>query len=150
MRIAGGVIVLLVGIWSLVGGGCATTAGCAANKMASVGAEMAKAAQKEGAQVDDKTMDKAMSEVGKAGATVKAMFIPGIVILVAGILCIIAGIMFFVNKAKILGFLAPGVGIIGEILFIVMVGFGIGAIIKIVLYAFGAFAATKIGEQKAA
>ncbi|MBW2735924.1 MAG: hypothetical protein JRH20_26355, partial [Deltaproteobacteria bacterium] len=69
-----------------------------------------------------------------------------IISLIAGILCIIAGIMFFLNKGKMLGFIAAGVGILGEVVFIAMVTFSIILVIKILLYAFAGFAGTKVGQ----
>lgn len=71
----------------------------------------------------------------------------GAVILVGGIMAIVAGILFFVNKAKVFGFVAPGVGILGEVLFFALVGFNTVGLIKILLLGFCGFAATKIGED---
>jgi len=83
--------------------------------------------------------------VGKAGT----WSIISIVIRVAGLLCLVAGILFLVNKAKVFGIIAPAVGIVAEILLFVTMAFNIVGLIRILVYAFGAFAATKIGEQKA-
>jgi hypothetical protein len=143
MRIAGGVLLLLVGLWSLAGGGCSLIGGAAVNKLGDASSALSKAAAEAGAKVDVE----AQKALAKAAGTGSGLFISGIVILLAGILCIVGGIMFFVNKGKAFGFLAPAVGIIGEILFFVMVGFNIAGVIKILIYAFGAFAATKIGAE---
>jgi len=143
MRIAGGVLLLLVGLWSLAGGGCSLIGGAAVGKMGDAASALSKAAAEAGAKVDVE----AQKALSKAAGTGSGLLVSGIVILLAGILCIVAGIMFFVNKGKAFAFLAPGIGIIGEILFFVMVGFNIAGVIKILIYAFGAFAATKIGAE---
>lgn len=149
MRIAGGIIFLLVGLWSLVGGGCSLTAGTVMKGGSAAAAklqtELAKAAKTSGTNV--KMNKEAMKNLKKAGGMGTGFLVSGIVILLAGILCIIAGIMLFLNKGKMLAFVAGGLGILGEVIFIVMLAFGIGAIIKIVLYAFGAFAATSVGKN---
>jgi hypothetical protein len=147
MRIAGGVLLLLVGLWSLVGGGCSLIGGAAVGQVGKMGNAAAELAKASGGKVDAKAqaeLDKALAQGKSVGS---GLLVSGIVILLAGILCIVGGIMFFVNKAKAFGFLAPAVGIIGEILFFVMVGFNIAGVIKILIYAFGAFAATKIGAE---
>ena len=136
MRIAGGVLLLIVGLWSLVGGGVA-------GKMTDAASALSKAAESAGAKVDAEAQ-KALAKASSAGS---GLMISGIVILLAGILSIVAGIMFFVNKGKAFGFLAPGVGIIGEILFFALVAFNIAGVLKIVVYAFAMFAATKIGAE---
>lgn len=148
MRIAGGVLLLIVGLWSLVGGGCSVFVGGAASKVSGAAAEMsAKLAAETGAKMDPEAK-KALEEAqAKAGSMGSGVLVAGIVILVGGILCIVAGIMFFVNKGKMFGFLAPGVGIIGEILFFVLVAFNIIGLIKILILGFAAFAATKIGAD---
>lgn len=149
MRIAGGIIFLLVGLWSLVGGGCSLTAGTVMKGGSAAAAklqtELAKAAKTSGTNV--KMNKEAMKNLKKAGGMGTGFLVSGIVILLAGIFCIIAGIMLFLNKGKTLAFIAGGLGILGEVIFIVMIAFGIGAIIKIALYAFGAFAATTVGKN---
>ena len=148
MRIAGGVLLLIAGLWSLVGGGCSVFVGGAASKVTGAAAEMsAKLAAETGAKIDPYAK-KALEEASaKASSMGSGVLIAGIVILVGGILCIIAGIMFFVNKGKAFGFLAPAVGIIGEIVFFVLVAFNILGLIKVLILAFTAFAATKIGAD---
>ncbi|MCA9671511.1 MAG: hypothetical protein KC503_38200 [Myxococcales bacterium] len=145
MRIAGGVILLIVGLWSLVGGGCSVIGGKAVGDAQKLGSAMSRLAKSSGAKV--RMSRQARRALAKASNMGQGLFISGIVILAGGILCIIAGIMFFVNKGKMFGFLAPGVGIIGEVVFFAMVVFNIGGLIKIILLGFSAFAATKIGEQ---
>jgi hypothetical protein len=148
MRIAGGVLLLIVGLWSLIGGGCSVFVGGAASKVSGAAAEMsAKLATEAGAKMDDEAKKALADAQAKAGSLGSGVLISGIVILVGGILCIIAGIMFFVNKGKAFGFLAPGVGIIGEIIFFVLVAFNIIGLIKILILAFTAFAATKVGAE---
>ena len=88
-------------------------------------------------------MDKAMAQ---AVSLVKYGKIVGIILLLAGLLCIPGGIMFFVNKAKPLAFVAAGLGVVGEILFMVLVGFGFG-IVTVLGCGFALFAATKIGAE---
>jgi hypothetical protein len=143
MRIAGGVLLLIVGLWSLVGGGCSVIGGGAASKMTDAASALSKAAQDAGGKVDPE----AQKALAKASGMGGGLMISGVVILVGGLLCIIAGIMFFVNKGKAFGFLAPGVGIIGEVLFFVLAAFNVVGLVKILILAFCAFAATKIGAE---
>jgi hypothetical protein len=42
---------------------------------------------------------------------------------------------------------APGIGILGEILFFALVAFNIPGLIKLLIYGFGIFAATKVGTE---
>lgn len=148
MRIAGGIILLVFGLWSLVGGGCSILGGGLMSKAGDLQAAAQEAAKEAGSNVKVTMTDEQKKALADAGSTGTGLFVSGIVSTIGGLLCIIAGIMFFVNKGKMLGFLAPGVGIIGEILFIVMVTFSIVGVIKILAYAFAAFAATKIGADQ--
>jgi hypothetical protein len=145
MRIAGGVIMLLVGIWAFIGGACSTLLGGATTAATSKIEKTMTKEEKAKLAKADKT-----GEGAKAYATVKAagtgLLINGIASLIGGLLCFIAGIMYFLNKGKILGFIGAGIGIVGEVAFLVMIGMGILTIVKIVLYAFGGIAATKVGE----
>jgi hypothetical protein len=159
MRIAGGVLLLLIGVFSLAEGGCVAI-GChavgAIGKAASSALGAAGSAASKNLTADDikKAGEAARADLEKTGAGLKAavgnIAWISIVIRIAGLLCLVAGILFFVNKAKMFGFLAPAVGIIAEILLFVMMAFTIVGLVKILIYAFGLIAATKVGEQKAA
>lgn len=145
MRIAGGVLILIAGLWSLIGGGCSVLGGGLVSKGGDVAAQMAKAAAESGAKVKiDKEAQEAMDKVSGAGS---GLMISGVIILIAGILCIVAGIMFFVNKGKGFCMVAPGIGVLGEILFFALVAFNIAGVIKLLIYGFGIFAATKVGAE---
>jgi hypothetical protein len=145
MRIAAGVILCVVGVWSIFGG-CGTYAaaklGDAAGGLADVAAKLQEAAKQAGAKVTKSEIKVNVPNTGK-------LKIVGIVTMVAGLLAILAGVMFFINKAKILGFLAPGVGIVAEVLSILFIGFHVVTLVKILILGFCGFAATKIGAAKA-
>ena len=145
MRIAGGVLLLLVGLTSLIEGGCVAIGCQAASALGAIGAEAGKAKS-----LDDlKKISEAAGKDLQKGIAASASYIgvASIIIRVGGLLCIVAGILFFVNKAKVFGFIAPAVGIVGEILLFVFLAFNIFGLVKILIYAFGAIAATKVGEQ---
>lgn len=151
MRIAGGVILLIVGLWSLVGGGCSVVGGKMVGGMADGAAklsgELQKAAAGAGATVDNKAAAEAAAALEKASSAGSGLMISGVVILLGGIIAIIAGIMFFMNKGKMFGFIAAGIGILGEIVFFATVGFGIAGVLKILLLGFAGFAGTKVGQS---
>ena len=150
MRIAGGVILLIVGLWSLAGGGCSLVGGKMVGGMADgaskLSGELQKAAAKAGGSVNNKAAEEAAKALSQASSAGTGLMVSGIVILLAGILCVVAGIMLFTNKGKMFGIAAGGLGILGEVIFFAMVAFNIGGLIKILLYGFAAFASTKVGE----
>jgi len=150
MRIAGGVIMLIVGLWSVVGGscsiGCGAVGGVATEGAAKFSSEMMKAAQKAGAKVDAKAAADAAAAFEEGSNLGSGFRIAGIVILIGGILCVVAGILFLVNKGKTFAFAAAGIGILGEIIFFALVVFNVPGVLKLALLAFSGFAATKIGE----
>lgn len=146
MRIAGGILLIIIGCWSLVGGGCSVVGGAAVGKLEGASADLQQELKVSGVRTTggDKTISKAM---GKAENTGTGLLVSGVVILLGGLLSLVAGILMLLNKAKLFGFIAPGVGIIGEILFIAMVTFNVVGVIKILILAFCAFAATKVGAE---
>ena len=153
MRVAGGVLFLLVGLWSLVGGGCTAFAGGAMSAVrsgaVSLSDEINKAAKKSGTQANEKALADIKAQMDKAPSGA-AFMIAGLAILIAGILCIVAGIMYFTNKGAKLGFVGGGVGIVSEILFAVLIGIGgatiVTTIIKVGLYVFGIIAGRSVGQ----
>lgn len=151
MRIAGGVLLLLVGLTSLVEGGCVAVGCMAASKLGSAIGDAATALQNKNVKPEDlkNVGSEQIKDLEKMSQSAGSIGIASIIIRLGGLLCIVAGILFFVNKAKIFGMIAPCVGIVGEILLFVMLAFNIFGLVKILIYAFGAIAATKIGAQNA-
>ncbi len=152
MRIAGGVLFMIVGLWSLVSGGCSLIGGSAVSAVKTGGGiaklqQLNKAAKASGAKVNTKVQDEAMKNLKKAGNMGTGLIVYGIVALLASILSIIAGIMLFLNKGKMIAFIAGGVGILGEIIFFAMITFSILGVIKIVLYAIGAAGGTGVKQN---
>jgi hypothetical protein len=147
MRIAGGVLFMIVGLWSLVSGGCSLLGGGAMKAggagMAKLQKEINKAAKSSGAKVNKR----AMKNLKKASGMGTGLMVYGIVALLASILCIIAGIMLFLNKGKMLAFIAGGLGILGEVIFFAMITFSILGVIKIVLYGIGAAGGTGVKQN---
>ena len=150
MRIAGGVLLFIVGLWSMVGGGCSLFVGGAASHGADMAAQVsAELAAETGATMDPEAQEAFQQAQTTAGSVGSLALVAGAVILVGGILCFVAGILFLVNKARIFGFIAPGVGILGEILFFALLAFNILGLVKILILGFTAFAATSIEAEDA-
>jgi len=141
MRIAAGVLLLIVGLWSVGEGGCSTTRAVLAQNMEGVSTAFLEAAE----QMGDSTARQTRAEAANARQMASARMIHGVVMLIAGALSIIAGVLFFVNRGRAIGFLAPGVGVIGEVLFFALESFAILGVVKMLVYAFSMFAATRIG-----
>jgi len=151
MRVAGGVLLLLIGVFSLAEGGCVAIACHATSQMGSALGSMGATLRNKNATAEDikRAAESAgganLEKIAKSAASLGWI---SIMIRVAGLMCLVAGILFFVNKAKIFGFIAPGFGIIAEILLFVMMSFTIIGLVKILIYGFGALAATKVGAAQ--
>jgi hypothetical protein len=137
LRIAGGVVMLLVGLWSLLGGGCSVVAGAT---MSSLSEELSKPSEADQEQQES---------FRKLGSTLRGLLISGIVILVAGLLCNVSGVLLFLNHGKVLGLVAAGLGIIGEVLFFTLIAFNVIGLVKVAAYAFGGFCATRVDRRAA-
>ena len=157
MRIAGGVVLLISGLCSLVGGGCSGLWGGAASHLSGAAAGIpTRLAGESGGEMDpeerkvlEQTLRTTIDEAGAAGSRI---LVSGVVIFLGGILSVVSAVLFFVNTAKILGFLAPAVGIVGEILFFALVTAGTLALVvggvKILMFTFAGVAATRIGVRE--
>jgi hypothetical protein len=151
MRIAGGILLLLVGLASTIEGGCVAMGCVAASNVGSALGEARSALQNKNASEADlkKVGEGQLKDLEKMAGRAGSIGVASIVIRVGGLLCLIAGILLLVNKAKVFGIIAPCVGIVGEILLFVMLAFNVFGLVKILIYAFGAFAATKVGARGA-
>ncbi|MCB9555711.1 MAG: hypothetical protein H6707_06370 [Deltaproteobacteria bacterium] len=151
MRVAGGIILLVVGLWSLGSGGCQILGGQVASGMSEgmgkLSSELTKAAKKAGAKVDEGKAAEAAAKLAEAGSMGSGLMIAGTVTLIGGLLCIIGGILTLTSKGKMFALIAPGIGILGEIIFFAMVTFSVIGLVKIILLAVGAMGASKIGQQ---
>jgi hypothetical protein len=145
MRIAGGIILLLLGIWGLAGGGASVLCGGALSQAGDLSAEMNKAVKDAGGTV--KLTPDAKKNLEDAQGTGMGLMVSGGFKMLGGLLGIIGGIMFFLNKGKMVVFIACGVTILGAILWMAMVAFGGAEIGRIVASGFCIFAATKIGAD---
>lgn len=137
LRIAGGVVMLLVGLWGLLGGGCSVVAGAT---MSSFSDELSKKPST-GAE---KEMQDAYRNLG---STLRGLLISGIVILTAGLLCNVTGVLLFFNRGMALGLVAAGVGVVGEVLFFALVAFNVVGLVKVGALAFGGFCATRVDRR---
>lgn len=148
MRIAGGIVLLVIGLWSMVGGGCSVIGGQAAGAIGKgadgLSAELAKAAGTSSSALDREAAAAAAS-LRSAG---KGYTVSGIIIIAGGLLSMIAGILALVNKGKGFCLLAPAVGVIGEITAFVMLGFGVVGALKIAIYVFGLIGMLKVGAPR--
>jgi hypothetical protein len=152
MRIVAGVLLLLIGIFSLVEGGCVAV-GChtAAQVGSAIGAAT-KALDKKGTGDDIKraAAQAGLADLEKMAAKASSLTAVSLIIRVAGLLCLVAGILCFVNKAKMFNIIAPAIGILAEVVLIAMMAFTTVGLVKIIVYAIGLFGATKVGESQSA
>lgn len=139
LRIAGGVVMLLVGLWSLLGGGCSVVAGAT---MSSFSEEFSKKPSPGAGQEQQDAFR-------KLGSTLRGLLISGIVILVAGLLCNVTGVLLFFNRGRALGLVGAGLGIVGEVLFFALVAFNVIGLVKVAAFAFGGFCATRVDRRAA-
>lgn len=145
MRIASGVLFILVGLWSVLGGSCTFIAG----KDAGAGKEIVSTSIEKQAGTDLDALDTALQQFGNTdgGKTAKVwtkygVFI-GIFILIAGLLAISSGIAYLLNKFRFLGFVATGLGIIAECMFFIFLEFNVAGLIKIGVLVFCGVAGIK-------
>ncbi len=148
MRIAGGIVLLVIGLWSMVGGGCSVIGGQAAGAIGrgadGLSAELSKASGASSSKLDREAAAAAAS-LRSAGT---GYTVSGIIIIAGGLLSLIAGILALVNKGKGFCLLAPAVGVIGEITAFAMVGFGVVGALKIAIYVFGLIGMLKVGAPR--
>ena len=137
-RIAGGVLLLLIGLWSVAGGGCSIVGGHFATKASEITSELSRVAP------DAATQRQAKRALDKLAASSWGLIVAGVAILLAGLLCAISGVLLFVNRAKLFALLALGLGAVGELLFFVMVDFNVGGLVKLAIFGFCAFCALQV------
>jgi hypothetical protein len=143
MRSAAGVLFLVVGLWSVAGGGCSVVGARVAGKMADAAASLSKATDEAGAKLDTE----AQTALARASSMGSGLLLSGSVILLAGVLAIVAGIMAFMRRGRLMGLVASGVGALGELLFFALVGFNIVGLVKILVYGFAVLAVTRTSAQ---
>lgn len=152
MRIAGGVLLLLFGLWNLVAGGCQAGCGGVVSKGSELGYRAVEKATEQPGSTLAPEAKRALAEarrgVARVGAAGTGMLVSGLVIFLSGVLCIVAGILLLADKGKVFGFLAPGVAIVGEVLSLAM-GVSIlwWSVLKILVFGFAGFTATRVGRE---
>lgn len=157
IRIAGGVLLLLVGLTSLLEGGCVAISchavGAVSGAMDGAVVHMQRAIEsknikpKDLKKVEPQQIRDLESAAGKLESRKSGITMASVIIRLGGLLCVISGILFFLNRAKLLGFIAPGIGIVGELVLFVVLSFNVFGLLKILMYGFGAFAATKLNRE---
>ena len=152
MRIAGGILILLLGIWNLGAGGCQLACGGVASKAGDLTVQIGQSAQpamNQQATQKEAQNTKLIENAGvKIGAVGAGLVISGGFILLSGLLCFIGGLLCLMNQAKVFCIMAPAVAILGEILSLALVGFSMVAfIVKILIAGFGILGATKISAD---
>lgn len=150
MRITGAILLLIAGIWSVIGGSCTTFAGGVAAGGAEIVGRLAQANESAGGGADPEAMNRVMRASGTAREVGGGMKLAGAVIFAGGVLCVIAAVFFFLDRARLLGMIAAGVGIIGEGLFLSLAFFNWPGVVKIGLLLFALVSAGWVGRAAAA
>jgi hypothetical protein len=139
LRVSAGLLLVLVGLWSVLGGSCAAAGG-----------HLARNARQMAEQFDLRGGDEAQQELDAAldtlAAQAKWLIVSGAVIAVGGVLCLVAGILFFLGRARTLAPVGCGVALLGELSFWVLVSFNWAGLIKLPIYGFAIFAARQVGR----
>jgi hypothetical protein len=150
VRIAAGVVWIILSIWAGLGslvffaGGAVATAG--GTVMAEAAKDLDKATPMNAKAAADAT--KLIGDMKGAGG---AMMGWGIYVLVTAILAFVGAILFFVNKAKTFLFIVS-ILVLGLVAGFVVtpIPFGIGEVVYLVGGLLGILGATKVGETAAA
>jgi hypothetical protein len=140
LRIAGGVVLLLFGLWSVLGGSCSVIAG---TTFASFSEEMAREQPNEA----DPELRAAMDQVR---STLRGLLICGVVVLAGGLLCTVAGVLLLLQRGRLFCLIATGTAVAGELLFFALVTFNLVGLVKIAAFGFGGFCATLIHRPRKA
>ena len=147
MRIAGAILLLLAGVWSLVGGSCSTFAGGVTSTGMGIVQKLAKASQQSGAAGDPADMARVLHATGQAENVAGGMQIAGVVTFLSGVLCLVAASLFFVNRGRLLGIIAAGSGIVGEVLFFTLAFFNWPGVVKVAVLLFGLVSANWVDHE---
>jgi len=141
VRITGGLILIVLGISSLLSGGCQVVGGTADMP----GGIWAAAKLSEEFEAYGQPSDHALRRQLKARSTGYGLLASGIVVTMGGACCLIAGILFFIGRAKWFVLTAAGLGVAGELTCWIAVGFDLVGPIKIVLYVLAGIGGLRLG-----
>lgn len=141
LRISGGVVMLLVGLWSAAGGSCTMLAGHALDEYSE---EFVRALP------DSGTTGETRQALQKLAASAPALVASGSVIFASGLLCLIAAGLFFFDRGRAIGLVAASLGVVGEGLYLATVALNVAAAVKIACLGFGAFCALRVGHPRPA
>jgi len=128
MRIAAGILLILVGLWGAVGNGFSVAASASIDEIA----------QSSGVSMESQTIRffRGYRTAGLVGA-------------LGGLLSVVAGIMFLFDRGKLLGFLALGVAINAQAMVTVLVPpLNPPGVLKILVLIFCTFGATRVGTSE--
>lgn len=134
MRVVAGIVLLAVGISSLLTGGCELVGGSAKSEAG----ELARALERDGRSIDADIR----KQLAMAGASGTGLIVSGAVMALGGALSIVGAVLLLAGRARWLAFTAAGLGVVGELLYWILVAFYPLALIKIGLYVIAALAAT--------
>ena len=143
LRVSAGLLLVLVGLWSVLGGSCAAAGGHLAQNARQMAEQLDLRGGDEAQHGLDAELDAALDDLA---AQAKWLIVSGAVIAVGGVLCLVAGILFFLGRARILAPVGCGVGLLGELLFWVLVSFNWAGLIKLPIYGFAIFAARQVAR----
>lgn len=144
LRIAGAVVLLLFGLWSLLGGGCSVVAGVTSRGIAD---SLSEGMADELAE-DTEAARSLRESRSKLDSMWFGLVVTGSVSALAGLLANIAGMLLIFNRGKLLAVAAGGLGIAGEVLFLLLVTFHVVGLVKAVAFAFAGVAAM-VGVRRA-
>lgn len=152
MRIAGGIMFLVIGIlgigFGVVSGMRGSSADEASDQLSRSDERLEKAglSTKTGSLLSPKLQAQLKHEV----ETAQSRMLTGFMAMIIGLIAMVSGILLLLNKGRIFGIIVSGMGALTEVLFIVLVGFSLPTLILLLGYGFSGFAASRVGKPASA
>jgi len=147
LRIAGGVVLIIFGLWGLLGGGCSVAAGAATRSFYGEAIEAQGAQETKDGGEATRMMRQTRREMSRMWF---GLMVSGVVVALAGLLANVAAVFFFLGRGWILGLIAALVGVVGEALFLGLVTFNLLSVVKIAAFGFvGACALVAVRPRRA-
>lgn len=136
LRLGGAVLLLLVSLWSTAGGGCSIVAG---HGLSQYSDELVRALPGEG------QAGGARQALRQLQASAPGLLFAGTALLASGVLGLVAAILFLLDRGRVLGLLAIGLGVFGELAFFALVSFNAAGLLKLACLGCCGFCALRVG-----